>query len=117
MTISKAGVGTSAFVAAVCAWHERHAATAKALEKLAAGGARLLLPAHAIFETYSVLTRVPVPHRLRPADASLLIEKNLVNLGSRMVAQRRIRWPYLRPLHSRGRAGRWCAGFRHPKRA
>jgi hypothetical protein len=40
-------------VAALTAWHERHAAAAQALEGIVA------LPAHVMVEAYSVLTRLP----------------------------------------------------------
>lgn len=37
---------------------------------------RLVLAAHSLAETFSVLTRLPEPHRLRPDDALDLIEAN-----------------------------------------
>jgi len=40
-------------VAALSAWHDQHDAAAEALEDVSA------LPAHALLETYSVLTRLP----------------------------------------------------------
>lgn len=72
----KAGVDTSAFVAAVCAWHEKHHATVAVLEDLLGGGAKLTIPEHAVLESYAVLTRLPAPHRLRPADAADLLARN-----------------------------------------
>jgi len=49
-------------VAAFASWHEAHAAALEVLD-LAPG-----LPAHAGLEAYSVLTRLPPPHRASPAD-------------------------------------------------
>ena len=50
-------VDTSVVVAAFASWHEGHAAARRVL---AAGPT---LPAHVLLETYSVLTRLPPPHR------------------------------------------------------
>ena len=48
---------TSVVVAAFASWHERHEGARKALDD----GARLI--EHCALETYSVLTRLPPPHR------------------------------------------------------
>jgi predicted nucleic acid-binding protein len=44
-------------VAAFASWHERHAAARRALDDI------LVLVEHCALETYSVLTRLPAPHR------------------------------------------------------
>jgi predicted nucleic acid-binding protein len=66
-------------VAAVCGWHEHHAAAASAIERRLDRGQRLAVPAHALVETYAVLTRLPPPHRLSPADAWALVKGNFVD--------------------------------------
>ena len=48
---------TSVVVAAFASWHESHAVARRALD----GGLRLI--EHCALETYSVLTRLPAPHR------------------------------------------------------
>jgi predicted nucleic acid-binding protein len=48
---------TSLVVAAFASWHESHEAARRALD----GGLRLI--EHCALETYSVLTRLPSPHR------------------------------------------------------
>ena len=48
---------TSLVVAAFASWHESHGAARRALD----GGLRLV--EHCALETYSVLTRLPPPHR------------------------------------------------------
>jgi predicted nucleic acid-binding protein len=48
---------TSVAVAAFASWHERHEQARHAL------GDNARLVAHCAIETYSVLTRLPVPHR------------------------------------------------------
>ncbi len=50
-------VDTSVAVAAFAPWHEGHASAVAALAR------RPAIPAHAAAETYSVLTRMPPPHR------------------------------------------------------
>ena len=67
---------TSCLVAAACTWHAHHRATKREIERRAAAGETAVLAAHSLAEAYSVLTRLPEPHRLRPADALALIEAN-----------------------------------------
>ena len=52
---------TSLVIAAFASWHEHHEAARRALD----GGLRLI--DHCALETYSVLTRVPSPHRISGA--------------------------------------------------
>ena len=49
---------TSLVVAAFASWHEKHAAARRTLD----AGIRLI--EHCALETYSVLTRLPAPHRV-----------------------------------------------------
>jgi predicted nucleic acid-binding protein len=65
-------------VAAICTWHERHAVAVAAIEQRLDRGDRLAVAAHAIIEAYAVLTRLPAPHRLAPADAWALVKANFV---------------------------------------
>jgi len=50
-------VDTSVVVAGFASWHEGHRSAAAVLAK------RPRVPAHVLVETYSVLTRLPPPHR------------------------------------------------------
>ena len=65
-------------VAAVCTWHEHHGAAVADIERRFDLGERLAIAAHALIETYAVLTRLPAPHRLAPADAWALVKANFV---------------------------------------
>jgi predicted nucleic acid-binding protein len=58
-------VDTSVVVAAFASWHEGHARAAAVLAR------HPRVPAHVLIETYSVLTRLPPPHR---APALLVAE-------------------------------------------
>ncbi len=59
---------TSVLVAAFASWHESHSAAQEALR-----GARLV--AHSVVETYSVLTRLPPPHRVVPDLAARFLRQ------------------------------------------
>lgn len=63
-------VDTSVAVPAFASWHPAHA---RALEIVNAG---VLLPAHAALETYSVLTRLPAPHRASPPRVLEFLEES-----------------------------------------
>jgi predicted nucleic acid-binding protein len=67
---------TSCLVAAVCSWHRHHDPTRREIGRRHAAGEKLVLAAHSLAEAFSVLTRLPEPHRLRPNDALALIEAN-----------------------------------------
>jgi predicted nucleic acid-binding protein len=54
----KTTADTSVLVASFASWHEHHAAAVTAVEGID------LVIAHCLLETYSVLTRLPPPHRL-----------------------------------------------------
>ncbi len=54
---------TSVLVAGFATWHDGHESAARAFGR----GVRLV--AHSALETYSVLTRLPPPHRVAPAVA------------------------------------------------
>jgi predicted nucleic acid-binding protein len=56
-------IDTSVVVAGFATWHEAHAAAAAALAR------KPRIPAHVLVESFSVLTRLPPPHR---AAASLV---------------------------------------------
>jgi predicted nucleic acid-binding protein len=65
-------VDTSVLVAALLSWHEAHVRALAALRDASSRG-KLVVPAHALVEAYAVLTRMPAPHRLAPADAHALL--------------------------------------------
>lgn len=55
---------TSVLVPALVSWHADHEASRDAIS-----GRVSTVPAHVLLETYSVLTRLPAPHRVAPAAA------------------------------------------------
>jgi predicted nucleic acid-binding protein len=76
---------SSCLIACVCAWHEQHEAAVDALESRRGAGQVLVLAGHALAETYAVLTRLPAPHRLAPADAGAVIQQSFAS-GTKVVA-------------------------------
>ena len=69
---------TSCMVAAVCTWHEHHLAAVAEIERRLERSERIAVPAPALVEAYTVLTRLPAPHRLSPADTWALINANFI---------------------------------------
>src|SRR5689334_10828373 len=69
---------TSCMVAAVCSWHEHHERTVLAIGSRLNRRQTMVVAAPALIEAYSVLTRLPAPYRLSPADALSLMEANFI---------------------------------------
>ena len=61
-------IDTSVAIAAFASWHEAHAAARRVL---ADGPA---FPSHVVLETFSVLTRLPAPHRSSPGVVAAWLE-------------------------------------------
>lgn len=62
---------TSVVVAAFASWHEGHTAARTALAE------EPRLPAHVALEVYSVLTRLPPPHRVKATLVAAFLESRL----------------------------------------
>lgn len=72
-------------IAAVCTWHEHHTRAVEEIERRLSRGDTMIVAAPALVEAYAVLTRLPSPHRLSPADALALLESNFMN-GAKIIA-------------------------------
>lgn len=66
-------VDSSVVIACFASWHEHHAVARKAM----ADGPRLV--AHAAIESYSVLTRLPPPHRAQPSIVHTFITERFTH--------------------------------------
>ncbi|MEX2271035.1 MAG: PIN domain-containing protein [Vicinamibacterales bacterium] len=75
-------VDANCMIAAVCDWHEQHAAAAAEIEHRLKQGDRITVAAHALAEAYSVLTRLPPPYRLASIDAWAALRANFVEGAS-----------------------------------
>lgn len=60
-------IDSSVCIPALAAWHVAH----ERCRPVAAGAT---IPAHALLETYSVLTRLPAPHRLKREVVAELLD-------------------------------------------
>jgi predicted nucleic acid-binding protein len=97
---------TSCLVAALCAWHEHNERAAREIERRLDRGESLVVAAPALVETYAVLTRLPSPHRLSPADSRALLEANFLGADVETVALEADAYHHLlRAAPERGIAG------------
>jgi len=67
----------SVIVAGLLSSHEHHGPAAAELAALLAGPGGVILPLQALVEAYSVMTRLPSPHRLSVKDALTILERSL----------------------------------------
>ena len=77
---------TSCMVAVICSWHEHHERAVQEVERRLDEGGVLVIAAPALVETYAVLTRLPPPHRLSPADSRTLLDVNFLRDATETVA-------------------------------
>lgn len=63
-------VDTSVVVAAFASWHDGHRAAAAVLAR------KPRIPAHVLIESFSVLTRLPAPHRSPPELVEAFLGEN-----------------------------------------
>ena len=76
MALTRVAVDTSVLIAALQAWHPEHERSVRALNA-ALAEPPVIVPFHALLETYSVLTRLPRRLRLSPDTAVTLLERTL----------------------------------------
>ena len=96
---------TNVIVAAVSALHAHHEPALSVLQAIRKRGDDLVIPAPALVESYSVLTRLPRPHRLAPAMAAMLLSTNFQH-GARVVAlEGEMMWTFMSALPERAVRG------------
>src|SRR2546426_2106818 len=69
---------TSCMVAVISSWHEHHARAMAAIEDRLGRKQGMVVAAPTLIETYSVLTQLPTPHRISPADALAIVNANFL---------------------------------------
>ncbi|MBE0611745.1 MAG: PIN domain-containing protein [Dehalococcoidia bacterium] len=77
--MSRFSVDTNVIVAIAWDGHPDHVVATGDLERRLSAGATMVVPAHVLVESYSVLTRIPAPFRLSPADAVAFLEDLVSN--------------------------------------
>lgn len=102
----RVALDSSVVVAALLAWHERHDAARAELEEVLSSEGGVVLPVNALLEAYSVMTRLPSPHRLSPEHAMRLLELTFRESG-RLVGppEGEDAWGFVQSLRQRGIAG------------
>lgn len=104
--MSVTALDTSLIVAALLGWHESHAPALRALvAATATRGSRLVVPAPALVEAYSVMTRLPASHRLAPADALDLLAGSFEHKAAVVSLGEAETWRFLHDSASQGLAG------------
>lgn len=93
---------TSCIIAAVCNWHPDHDTTAREIQRRLSAGEELVSAGPALVESYAVLTRLPAPHRLFPADALAVIESNFITRRRVIALDNREYLQLLRAAPARG---------------
>jgi len=76
---------TSCMIAAISSWHNHHERARLEIENRLGRHQEMVVAGPALIEAYSVLTRLPSPHRIAPADARSLLEANFLE-GVKVVA-------------------------------
>jgi len=68
---------TNVIIAGLLTWHEHHRPAAVAMQAALAASDPVIVPIPALLEAWSVMTRLPAPFRLSPADAGALLTRTL----------------------------------------
>ena len=104
-------IDTSVIVAAHVVRHDHHEAAFRAIETTLESDGSLILPMPALVEAYSVLTRMPAPFRLSPADASRVLQRSLQGVSQLASLSDEGSWPFLADLAKGQAIGRAVYDF------
>ncbi len=99
------GLDSNCVIALLSEWHFHHRVTLSCYQHLLEGGWTPVVPIHVILESFSVLTRVPVPYRLPPEAASLAIEQTFAKTAIVGDLAAETAWTTLAALAQRGLGG------------
>ncbi|HSR69814.1 MAG TPA: PIN domain-containing protein [Acidobacteriota bacterium] len=95
---------TSVIIAALQTWHEDHDAASSSLNKLLASDSAVL-PSRVLVEAFSVMTRMPTPHRLSPQDAFTLLKSTFEGVTPLVQLSSEAYWEFLDVLTREGITG------------
>lgn len=99
------GLDSSVLVAALQSLHERHEPALKALDRVLSFEEQPVLPRRALTEAYSVLTRLPAPHRVAPKQALELLRGTLEGNARIIDLPLADTWPHLERLAQEATVG------------
>src|SRR5712692_5020904 len=77
---------TSCAVPLLCVWHEHHLRAIREVDRRLDQGGVMVVAAPMLVETYAVLTRLPPPRRLSPAQCHGLLAATFLADSVEMVA-------------------------------
>ena len=97
-------VDTSVIIAGLLSWHEHHDLAREWLETILEEH-QLVLPTRVLVESYSVLTRLPPPHRLSPRDAFDLLSGSFREHAEMIDFEASGRWAFLEQGAANGLQG------------
>ncbi len=98
-------IDSSVIIAGLLSWHEHHERAFQAIDALLNAEGEIIVPAPALMESYSVMTRLPHPHRLNPQDAFALLDQSFRQCVRVVPLPGREMWAFLRNASESGVAG------------
>ena len=101
----KFGLDTSCIVALLSAGHAQHTATLKAYAERRQRLEQPLIPAHALLESFAVLTRSPVPLFVSPEQARQLLVENFAEFAEIPAVSGSLGWAAIDELAARSLGG------------
>jgi predicted nucleic acid-binding protein len=104
-TRSTIALDSSAVIAGLLSWHQHHQESLQALEEIFVGERGVVLPLPALLETYSVMTRLPAPHRLSPESALDLLVDSPLRSSALVGLAGEEGWDFVRTLATRAVSG------------
>ena len=96
---------SSVIIAALQSWHVQHSAARASLDAALDSDDEILVPSRVLVECFSVMTRMPVPHRLAPSDALSVLEGTLEGSVRLVDLSPRRYWRFLRDVAGRAVSG------------
>jgi predicted nucleic acid-binding protein len=96
---------TSVIVASLQSWHVHYPVTSAFLAEALTSDDEIIIPLSALIESYSVMTRLPVPRRLPPSTALDLLESTFAERTRIVALEARDGWPLLRDRVAAGVVG------------
>ncbi len=99
------GLDSNCVIALLCDWHVHHQVTIGCYQHLLDIGSVPVLPVHVILESFSVLTRLPAPHRLAPEMVKLVLEQTFAKTATVEALHAETAWTMIEALARQGLGG------------
>jgi predicted nucleic acid-binding protein len=103
--VTRTALDTSVIVAALLDWHAENDRASAAVSRTLADENGVLIPVSALFQAFSVMTRMPKGLRMHPADAVARLHDNFAARATLVAHDSTSAWTFLDLIVSRGVAG------------